>query len=241
MIHGTFGSPREFIPLEEYLADQGFVTRAIALPGHGPLRHQPLSELTAGDIIEHCYEEYLAFEKDCDEVYIVGQSLGGLCALVVASRKPKKLESVIALAAPYEYAYFVNYWEGLFRFSFPDISLGMFYAPESFANTDYPMFMPWWFPKLYQESLQLFEWLQESLPMVDIPVLLGHSPYDLIVPFEEMEKITAAINKPHLVTTHEFRNCGHQIFPYSRERDKAIALIHDFIREIQSFDMRAIS
>jgi carboxylesterase len=241
MIHGTMGCPKEFFPLENFLKSQDILTLAIALPGHGERPRKYLNQVSASDILDHCRASYDQFTQECDYVYLVGQSLGGLCSLVVASENPKKLGGVITFAAPYEYAYFVNYGHGLLKFPFANLGLSLMYAPESFTHMNPPVFMPWWYPIFYREAEVLFDNLQSSLSNVQVPVILTHSPYDLIVPYEEMEKIYQKINKPHLVTMHRFENCGHQIFPYSREKEKAMEMIYQFVLQHTEHQQKAAS
>ena len=96
--HGFTGSPWEVRYLGERLAAAGFSVTGPLLPGHGT----SLDDLDATrwqDWVEHVERAVDEMAKSVDRVAIVGQSLGGLLALYVGSRRPE-LTSVSTLAAP---------------------------------------------------------------------------------------------------------------------------------------------
>jgi carboxylesterase len=96
--HGFTGSPWEVRYLGERLATAGFSVTGPLLPGHGT----SVDDLDATPWqawVEHVERAVDAMAKRCDRVAIVGQSLGGLLALHVASRRPE-LVCVASLAAP---------------------------------------------------------------------------------------------------------------------------------------------
>lgn len=96
--HGFTGSPWEVRYLGERLAAAGFSVTGPLLPGHGT----SLDDLDATrwqDWVEHVERAVDEMAKSVDRVAIVGQSLGGLLALYVGSRR-KELTSVSTLAAP---------------------------------------------------------------------------------------------------------------------------------------------
>jgi carboxylesterase len=98
LIHGFTGTPYEMRFLGERLADSGFHSRGVRLPGHGT---------TTQDLDRTTWEQWVdAVEASFDElvdtfpkVAVVGQSLGGLLALHLASRRAD-VAAVCSLAAP---------------------------------------------------------------------------------------------------------------------------------------------
>lgn len=233
LIHGTFGSPMEYAAVEPLLQRKGYLTRAVSLPGHGALRHQSLKTMSAQAILDHSMAEYTALSEQCDAVLVIGHSLGGACALWLAGQNPDKLIGVVSFAAPFEHAYFVNRFSQLFCLSSETLIRGLCYFPQGMTGCDTPIFMPWWYARLYREAGQLFQLLRQGLPHIQVPVYLAHSVYDLVVPHREMSKIAERIGKPHLVTSHVLRRCGHQVFPKSREADFAMQLILHFIEQLE--------
>ncbi len=96
--HGFTGSPWEVRYLGERLAAAGFSVTGPLLPGHGTTVDD-LDQTRWQDWVEHVERAVEAMAKRVDRVAIVGQSLGGLLALYVGSRR-KDLTSVSTLAAP---------------------------------------------------------------------------------------------------------------------------------------------
>lgn len=96
--HGFTGSPWEVRYLGERLAAAGFSVTGPLLPGHGTTI-EDLDHTRWEDWVEHVERAVDAMARRVDRVAIVGQSLGGLLALYVGSRR-KELTSVSTLAAP---------------------------------------------------------------------------------------------------------------------------------------------
>lgn len=69
---------------------------------------------------------------------------------------------------------------------------------------------------LQYETTRVFSEVDRKLPDINVPVWLAHSPYDLAVPYSQMELIAKRINKPDLVNTHTLNQCGHQVFQTRR-------------------------
>lgn len=97
-VHGFTGTPYEMRYLGERLADGGFHVRGVLLPGHGT-SPEDLDRTTWHDwtgAVEAAFDE---LRTDFERVAVVGQSLGGLLALHLASRRPE-VAAVATLAAP---------------------------------------------------------------------------------------------------------------------------------------------
>lgn len=98
LVHGFTGTPFEVRFLGEQLAQAGFSVRAPLLPGHGT----SLADLDATrweDWAEHVERAVAALRVRCPRVAVVGQSLGGLLALHLASHR-RDIVAVASLAAP---------------------------------------------------------------------------------------------------------------------------------------------
>lgn len=97
-VHGFTGTPYEVRYLGEQLARAGFQVHGPRLPGHGT----SLADLDAtrwqdwADAVEDAFD---TLRMLCRKVVVVGQSLGGLLALHLASRRPD-ITAVASLAAP---------------------------------------------------------------------------------------------------------------------------------------------
>jgi carboxylesterase len=97
-VHGFTGTPYEMRFLGERLADAGIAVHGVRLPGHGT-RVEDLEATTWADWAGAVEDAFDALRARCDQVAIVGQSLGGLLGLYVASRRPE-VAGVGSLATP---------------------------------------------------------------------------------------------------------------------------------------------
>ncbi|MCM3666779.1 alpha/beta fold hydrolase [Mesobacillus subterraneus] len=102
LIHGFTGAPFEVEPLARSLKERTDWKIAVpTLPGHG--EELSLRGITYDQWIGHAENELKALLKECDTVYVVGFSMGGLIASYLASIYP--VEKLVLLSAA---AYYVN-------------------------------------------------------------------------------------------------------------------------------------
>src|SRR5690606_14946115 len=98
LVHGFTGTPYEVSYLGARLAQAGFTVRAPRLPGHGT-SVADLDQTRWEDWAEAVERAADALRVRCRRVAVVGQSLGGLLALHLASHR-KDVLAVASLAAP---------------------------------------------------------------------------------------------------------------------------------------------
>lgn len=98
LFHGFTGTPYEIRFLGEQLARAGFTVSAPLLPGHGTSLDD-LDGTRWQDWTAAADATVDALAARCQRVAVVGQSLGGLLALELASRRPE-IACVASLAAP---------------------------------------------------------------------------------------------------------------------------------------------
>lgn len=98
-IHGFTGTPAEMRPLGDHLAARGYRVRGIVLPGHGGPSEQ-LKGIHWHDWVEAARAAMIELRSECEQVFLAGESLGGLIALHLAARYFHSVDGVMALAAP---------------------------------------------------------------------------------------------------------------------------------------------
>ncbi len=96
-IHGFTGTPHDMRFLGGSLAERGMTVQGIALPGHAT-RVEELEPLGWAEWTAAVAEAYDQLAARCRRVAVVGQSLGGLLALHLATRRP--VAATASLAAP---------------------------------------------------------------------------------------------------------------------------------------------
>src|SRR5262249_46987941 len=97
-IHGFTGTPYEMRYLGERLHRSGCSVYGLRLPGHGT-RVADLDATTWRDWAVAVEQAYDTMCRSCRRVALVGQSLGGLLALHLASQR-RDVAAVATLAAP---------------------------------------------------------------------------------------------------------------------------------------------
>lgn len=97
LIHGFTGTPSEVRLLGEFLRDKGYTVRGILLKGHGTTP-EDMKRSNCRDWIHGAVEGYKSLKRDCDEVFAVGFSMGGLLSLYLA--RNYDIKGAAALSAP---------------------------------------------------------------------------------------------------------------------------------------------
>ena len=87
IIHGFTNSTYETRDLAEYLGNQGFYTHAINLPGHGTTP-EDCNRVKFTDWIEYTEQGVADMTSRCDNIYVIGISMGSVLALHLSSIFP---------------------------------------------------------------------------------------------------------------------------------------------------------
>jgi carboxylesterase len=104
LIHGFAGTPPEVRGLGEYLAARGYDVMGPLLAGHG-LTPEAMAETRWPDWVRSADDALQALSRDCSDVFVCGQSLGGTLALHLAVTHPS-VRGVIAMGAMGSPAFF---------------------------------------------------------------------------------------------------------------------------------------
>jgi carboxylesterase len=238
--HGFLGSPQEYYPIQQVLTNLNVKHSSVTLLGHGASSQQTLWQLNAEELFPFALDAYYCFLKQCqtegvDQVLVVGHSLGALLALWLAAQQPKGLQGVVSLSCPYQYAYTANYQRGwLCSMGLLSLLKGLWYLPHSISGYNRPS-VPWYkLKRLTRQAPKLFLELQQALPDITTPVWLAHSPYDLTVPYAEMQKLNNMLGDK-VVETLTLTRCGHQIYPHSQESQQVTRWIISILQHLIPF------
>jgi len=83
LLHGFTGIPRELSIVGDALAEAGFASLAPRYPGHGTDRADFLAT-GAEDWVRRAFDSYLDLRSEYETVHVLGHSMGGLIATIVA-------------------------------------------------------------------------------------------------------------------------------------------------------------
>jgi carboxylesterase len=168
--------------LGEFLAAGGYDVMGPLLAGHG-LTPQAMALTRWPDWVRSAEEALAALRRDCSEIFVCGQSLGGTLALHLAATQPE-IKGVITMGAMGSPVYFRDWRIKLIR--------GLKYVVPWHIPSDNPdlgdpaavrlLHSYARRPTVCIESLmQLLRVLDRELPQVRVPALIMHGRGDRTV------------------------------------------------------------
>jgi carboxylesterase len=228
LVHGFTGTPYEVRYLGEQLARAGYTVRAPLLPGHGT----SLADLDAtkwndwAECVERAIDQ---LRVRCRRVAVVGQSLGGLLALHLASHR-RDVACVASLAAPLwleGLSARVAAWttRGALRGVRAVPKLGGSDVRDKRVKRENPCY-----PSIPTKALaQLLDFMQvvdDALPRVTQPVLVLHAVQDHTAPVACAKTIAERTRAVRMRLLPQ----SYHLIAVDVERDIVAAEVTQFIR-----------
>lgn len=97
LIHGFTGLPAELLLMGRYLQQQGFTVLGVRLAGHGTTV-EDMSRMTWVDWMDSVRDGYAILSGVCEDISVIGHSMGGLFALLLSTEE--LVSHVVSMAAP---------------------------------------------------------------------------------------------------------------------------------------------
>ncbi|TFD98292.1 carboxylesterase [Jeotgalibacillus sp. R-1-5s-1] len=176
LLHGFTGGAYEVNPLARYLREHtDWIISVPVLPGHG--RHLDLRQATAMEWLLCAEEELERLLLYCDEVYVVGFSMGGLIASYLTIHYPVSKLVLLSAAALYiNPRQIFQDMNGMMK----DAIRRTLHENEWFGHYKYkvlntPIRSAWEFRKLASHMVPL-------LSKIRVPVFIAQGQMDGIVP-----------------------------------------------------------
>lgn len=176
MIHGFTGGPYEVKPLAQYLQKKtDWIVKVPVLPGHG--EQLQLEDVTYDIWIETAEKKIQTMMEVCDEVYVIGFSMGGMIAAYLAANYD--VDRLVLLATARKYISFKRLsryigqliGEG-FKGTLDDNKLYSHYRSKI-------KMVPF---RANIEFMKLVNETRRHLEDVESPVLIAQGKQDMIVP-----------------------------------------------------------
>jgi carboxylesterase len=202
LVHGLNGSTHDMEELAEHLAAQGMVTENILLPGHGTsvCDMLPIGWAEWANAVQ---QKYRALQERCDQVFVIGHSLGGALCLHLAAHE--KVAGVVAMCAPLH----------MFSWMIPAVRLVGRITPilptvredvrDPVARKRHTRNVYRWTPLPPLDSLFRFlPHLRSELPKITSPALIMAAQHDHVVPVKDGIKIYQQLGSQdkHLLVLH---------------------------------------
>ena len=227
LVHGFTGLPVELFLLGKFLNQQNFTVLCPRLAGHGT-NEQDLMRTTKEDWFNSVLDGFFILNGICDEIFVVGHSMGGLLTLKLASEQ--KISKIVTLAAPI----FIDDGLGLKNLP-PKEFCGnacIVQPRKKFDNPDLPSEVNEVYKKTplisVHELVELIDDVKNLLPNVKNPILILHGEDDHTAQPRSARFIMDNIgSKRKFITT--VANSGH-LLPLDDNRDFVFDEILNFFR-----------
>lgn len=219
LIHGYTATTAEVRPMAKLLHEAGYSVSGPLLPGHGT-HPKDLNQAAWEMWVEEAKQHYEKLLRDCQQVYVLGESMGALVALQVAAQHPE-IPGVILFAPAIKVK---NLWlSGLLRHFIKYLDKG--------GEDDG---LPW---KGYTvdpvsaafELYKLQKHTRKVLPKIHQPVLVFTGEYDTTIHPKSAEIIIEGISSEKKQHIH-LEKSPHCIL-LDQELEKAYLKVLAFIKE----------
>lgn len=181
LVHGFTGTPKEMLGLGEHLASQGRTVLGVRLFAHAT-RPEDMLRARWRDWVASVEDGYHLLSGACDQVFVMGLSMGGILSLILGSRFP--MAGIVAMSTPF---YPPDPRMRPLRALAPLLTLVWKFSPKGPAD--------WRDPHVAEDHLEypmnpvrggaevfdLLEEMRRGLPAITAPVLIIHSRGDQVV------------------------------------------------------------
>ncbi|MPW25881.1 alpha/beta fold hydrolase [Alkalibaculum sp. M08DMB] len=222
LIHGFGGNINEVAPLADFLKEGGYIVLCPVLKGHTGKRSD-LSKYSYQDWILSVKNSYDELSISCEEIYMVGFSMGGLIALELSSQL--SVNAIVTLNTP------IYFWD------FKNILLYIFHDIKNLklnntiryiqSCTSFPI------KSLINFRLLLFN-TKRSLSNVKCPLLIIQSLKD-----DAVKAISANYIYEHVSsedTNIKFYNESGHLILWSKAANNVIKDIYAFFEDVNTLD-----
>ncbi len=219
LIHGFTATTAEVRLIAEKLQEDGYTCAAPLLPGHGTNPHD-LNRSTWQMWLEKVKDFYERLARECEQVFVIGESMGALLALELAVQHPE-INGLMLFTAVIKY-------KGLW--------LSRLLYPFKFAlkKTNKDDGLPWKGYNVYPvkaaaEMHKLQMHVKKQLSKIEQPTLIFTGEYDTHISSEAADIILSGIksNVKHHIHMQE----SPHVILLANELDKAYEHVVNFIKD----------
>lgn len=204
MIHGYTGGPKEIEPLLQYLKKHtDWRIEVPVLTGHGEILE--LDEVTYDVWLKDAENAYLRLKEECDTVYLIGFSMGGMIAAYLAAHHD--VEKLVLLAPARKYLSF-KYLRPYIRQMIRDRFKGKLEENKVYLHYKNKIeTVPF---KANVEFMKLVNETKKHLDEITTPVFIAQGKKDGLVPYETVYALDKEIGS-HDKEVVIFEESNHMI------------------------------
>lgn len=235
-LHGFTASPAEVRWLGEHLRDGGFTVYGQRLAGHGT-DPSHLARTTWMDWYASALDSYHLLRGACQQVVLVGHSMGGLLALLLATEV--EAAGVAALAAPLRFSSRVMANARWLRYPLPysmqpdRSALPQVVRQEQARRGDEVLGRvryDRWSSAAVAQLYALSRYTESQLAQVTAPLLLVYSQADKTVAVAQSDYIASKVSSK-IIERHILEKSGH-ILTQDVEREQVFAWVAGFVAAV---------
>lgn len=228
LIHGYTGYPGELKRFSEALFRLGYTVSAPRLPGHGTCRADFMAT-DAEDWLRRARDAYLELEAEYGVVGIVGHSMGGALALMLAADYAPARAALLAPAV--DLADRRIPLAGLVGRLVPVLKGGSRPPPEDAEGERLRLHAEYRSDSLARQAGQLYRLVRASraaIPWVRSSLLVVSGELDASVPAAAVGRIARGARQAASFQSHTIAGAGH-CFPFDGNgTDEALRVVEEF-------------
>ena len=230
IIHGFTNTTYETRDLAKYLGGQGFYTKAINLPGHGTTP-EDCNRTKFTDWIEFTEQGVAEMSSQCDNVFVIGISMGSDLALHLSSVFP--LNAAVFASTVLEFKDFIGprVLTPIFHRIVPFRDKRKSYPKAVRNNYDYLGYQVWPMSAV-NEMRKLTNKVKKELPKIKCPALVIHSTKDILSLQSNIslvyDNISSEIKEKFIV-----HQANHNLFISNPDQEQIFQKINSFFNQFQ--------
>jgi carboxylesterase len=227
LVHGFTGAAKEMLDLGKHLAGQGHTVHGVRLFGHAT-RVEEMPRSRWQDWLASVEDGYHLLSSQCDQIVVMGLSMGGMLSLTLASRLP--VSGVVAMSTPFALPpdprlRFVR----LFSLFVKRIEKGESDWLDPDAGTDH-LDYPYYPTRSIAELRDLADEMRTGLSRMTAPVLIIHSKTDVSVPPHNAESFLSTIGSKNI--SLEWIECSGHVITRDIDRQRVFELASGFVQKV---------
>jgi carboxylesterase len=221
LIHGFTGAPYEVEPLAEYFRSHtNWVVSSPTLPGHG--EQDSLRGITFQQWIDTAESHLQHLLEECDTVYVIGFSMGGVLAGYLATKY--QVNKLVLLSAALQYIHPIQMVKDIGGMV-TDLCRGQLFQNELFIRYSRKVRSTPFVASL--EFRKLVQHLKPSFESVFTPTMILQGKLDGLVPYKTADAIYNLIGSEEK-QVRVMENSKHLIC-HGADRDEVIDSVYCFL------------
>jgi|TARA_Y100000996_G_scaffold140918_1_gene107760 carboxylesterase len=227
IIHGFSSSTYETLPLGKFLSDKGFRVLIPNLPGHGTTV-EDCNSFTYNDWLDFLEEKLAEISIECDEIYVIGLSMGAVLSLHLATLFPVNkiitCATVLKFKNPFVIHFLIPILNRIVVKQKKIKKQKKKNMKKRYSGYDhYPL-------KALNEFRKLNNYMKKRLHLIRCPILYVHSQSDKLSITDNVNLIldnVSSATKEKLIVEH----ATHHLFYESKDRDLIFSTINSFLKK----------